>query len=103
VNKEGRVNFALAMMLAAAGALIGYLLPFLGTLAIVCLVLMLIVAFVGENGFKTDFVAVPFRVLSRWLSRNDASRWVKRAPIVGLVAGSLIRWVANGMTATGGV
>jgi hypothetical protein len=98
-----RKGYVAAVALAAGGALVGYLIPIVGTILTVCLLLVIVAALLGDNGgAMADLVARPFSMLGAWLARTDGHRWQRRAPVIGLVAGSMIRWIANGLATSGG-
>jgi hypothetical protein len=103
MNTVGRNLHAVAVALAAAGALVGYLIPIVGTILTVCLLLVIFASLLGDTGgMMADLVARPFSVMGDWLAKKDQLRWLRRAPVFGLLAGSVIRWVANGLAAQGG-
>ena len=102
MNTSDQTRYATAVALAGGGALVGYFVPIVGTILTVCLLLMLIAALLGDTGgAMADLVARPFAALGGWLAKKDDSRWLRRAPFIGLVAGTLIRWVANGLAVSG--
>lgn len=83
--------------LAIAGAAAGYFLPIVGPILVVVLVLLIISAVVDEGGGLADLVLTPFSALLLWLRQPDENRWVRRSPVLGLITGSIGRWVYNGM------
>jgi hypothetical protein len=104
MNANAQTGYALAAVLAAGGALIGFYVPIVGMVLTVCLILVLIAALLGdEGGAMVDLVAAPFRSLSRWLGQKDDRRWLRRAPFIGLILGWLGRWVANSLATSGGL
>jgi hypothetical protein len=93
----------MAFALGAGGTLLGYYVPIVGVVLTVCLLLIVVAALLGDaGGAMADLIATPFTALGRWLAQKDDSRWLRRAPFIGLVAGWILRWVANGLTASGG-
>ena len=103
MKAEDRTSYIVAFALAAGGALVGYHVPIVGVVLTVCLLLVVLAALLGDaGGAMADLIARPFAALGRWLAQKDESRWLRRAPIVGLVAGWLMRWGVNVTAATGG-
>jgi hypothetical protein len=101
MNGRASTNlFAIALTLI--GAAIGFYVPIVGVVLTVCLLLVLLAALLGdEGGAMTDLVAAPFTVLGRWLAQRDESRWLRRGPFIGLLSGTVVRWVLNNMAVTG--
>jgi hypothetical protein len=96
-------GYLVAFALGAGGTLLGYYVPIVGVVLTVCLLLVVVAALLGDaGGAMADLIARPFTALGRWLAQKDDSRWLRRAPFIGLVAGWILRWVANGLTASGG-
>jgi len=103
MNARDKKRYAAAFALAVGGTLLGYYIPILGTFLTVCLLLVIVATLLGDaGGAMAELVSRPFEALGGWLARKDESRWLRRAPVIGLVSGTLIRWVANGIAAQGG-
>jgi uncharacterized membrane protein YeaQ/YmgE (transglycosylase-associated protein family) len=104
MNGNDPTGYALACVLGAGGAVIGYYIPIVGVVLTVFLILILIAALLGdEGGAMVELLAAPFRALARWLGQKDDKRWLRRAPFIGLFLGWLGRWVANSLAASGGL
>ena len=103
MNGTDQTSYAVALALGAGCTLVGYYVPVVGVVLTVCLLMVVVAAVLGdEGGAMADLIGRPFAALGRWLAQNDDSRWLRRAPFIGLVAGWIVRWVANGLTASGG-
>jgi hypothetical protein len=103
MRAEDHGPYAAASALAFAGTLVGYYVPVVGAVLTVCFLLVLLVALMGdEGGAMVELPARPFAALGRWLAQRDSYRLVRLAPVIGLVSGWLMRWIVNGLAATGG-
>jgi len=103
MNAADRNRYMAAVALAVGGTLAGYYISVVGTILTVCLLLVLVAALLGDTGgAMADLVARPFSALGDWLRKKDEHSWLRRAPVIGLVAGSMIRWIATGLAASGG-
>ena len=49
-----------------------------------------------------DLLARPFAGLGRWLTQKDDRRLVRLSPVIGLVSGTVIRWIVDSLIARGG-
>jgi hypothetical protein len=90
-----------AVALAIAGGLVGYFVPFVGTLGLILLILLIIAAYL-DSDLIVDVVFAPLRALLRWQMQGGEMRWLRRAPFLGLVAGALARWLLPGTLLAGG-
>lgn len=88
MRAEDQGPYMAASALAFGGAMSGYYVPLLGVSLGVCLILVLALA--------------PQVLDARGLTIRDTGWWVRGAPLMGLGAGLLFRWVLGGLTATGG-
>jgi hypothetical protein len=101
MNFSHQTGYAAAVVLAAGGMLIGYFVPVVGVIAMI-LIVCLVIASLLDAAFIFEAALAPLRSLWRWLAQKDDSRWVRRAPFIGLIAGWLFRWAASGLAAQGG-
>ena len=83
----------LAVGLALAAATLGYLVPVVGPILAGCLFLIVLAAILGDAGPMAELVFRPFEALARWLARPGEGRWLRRAPVFGLLAGATLRWI----------
>jgi hypothetical protein len=103
MRAEDQGPYAAASALAFAGMLVGYYVPVVGVILTVLFLLVLIAALLGDaGGAMVDLIARPFAALWRWLAQKDSYRLIRLAPVIGLTAGWLLRWVANVLEAKGG-
>lgn len=92
-----------ASALTFAGMVVGYYVPLVGVVLTVCLLLLLIAGLLGdEGGAMADLLVRPFAALGRWLAQKDDWRLVRLAPVIGLVTGTVFRWIVDGLGAKGG-
>jgi uncharacterized membrane protein YgaE (UPF0421/DUF939 family) len=92
---------AIACALAALGAALGFSVPIIGPIVILLIVLVAIAAVFDISGLA-EAVFAPFQILASWLDKKDAFTWVRRAPFVGLIAGTAARWLINQSPSLGG-
>ncbi|HRK43316.1 MAG TPA: hypothetical protein PLH11_09760 [Gemmobacter sp.] len=83
----------LALGLALAAAALGYLVPVVGPILAVFLVLVVLAAVLGDEAGMAAVLLEPFAALARWLARSGEGRWLRRAPVFGLLAGATSRWI----------
>ena len=88
MRTEDQGPYMAASVLAFGGAMIGYHIPLLGVILGACLILVLAFA--------------PSVLGAQGLTIRDNGWWVRGAPLMGLGAGLLFRWITGGLTATGG-
>lgn len=81
--------FAIALALVAG--MIGYWFPVISYVVGFVAGLMLISVLLGGGGAVADAFP-PLVALGRWLAVKDEFRWVRRAPLLGLIAGTLVKW-----------
>ncbi|MBL8562955.1 MAG: hypothetical protein JNN06_11815 [Gemmobacter sp.] len=85
----------LALGLALAAVALGYLVPLVGPILAGCLLLIVMAAMLGDAGPMAELVFRPFQALARWLARPGEGRWLRRAPVCGLLAGAIGRWMTG--------
>ena len=60
-------------------------------------------ALLGDaGGAMADLLARPFAGLGRWLTQKDDRRLVRLSPVIGLVSGTVFRWIVDSLIARGG-
>jgi hypothetical protein len=103
MREEDQGDYAMALLLAAGGTLLGYFVPIVGAVLALCLVLLIIAVLVGDaGGAMADLILRPLVALWRWLAQKDAQRLVRWAPVIGIVFGGLLRWAVGGLAMSGG-
>ena len=103
MRAEDHGPYMAAMALTAVGMMVGYYVPLVGVILTVCVLLVLLAALLGDaGGAMADLIARPFAGLGRWLTQKDVRRLVRRAPVIGLVSGTVFRWIVDSLIARGG-
>jgi hypothetical protein len=99
MSRALKINL-LAVAFALIAAVIGYSVPVLGYVVVFCLALILVSVLLGDGSAAADLMA-PLVAFGRWLAAGDDFRWLRRAPLFGVLAGTVAKWVL-GETSRGG-
>jgi hypothetical protein len=91
-----------AVALGIGFGVLGYVVPVMGVLLTIVIVLVVLAALLGDTGALGGAILSPFAALWRWLRREGEGAWLRRAPVIGLVGGGLVRWGQNLAVAQGG-
>ena len=100
----------LALGLALAAVALGYLVPLVGPILAGFLVLVVLAGFLvlvvlavilGDEAGMLEMLLEPFAALARWLARPGEGRWLRRAPVFGVLAGATLRWIAPSVMGAG--
>ena len=91
----------LALGLALAAVALGYLVPLVGPILAGFLVLVVLAVILGDEAGMLEMLLEPFAALARWLARPGEGRWLRRAPVFGVLAGATLRWIAPSVMGAG--